>query len=179
MITKIVEQLLDLRTPAIITITFTAIIFVICLVKFDGFDLSGRYSKTLGLFVGLSRRSALHLCFAWCKYIYFASILCSMQYATLGHYLIIAVLIVVSAFMAKEAKLIVMESVGGLLCLASTWVCSIFVDYMTSVRSDLFVLGAYWIIVLFMIICSTVVFLYEVMSISRERELIETNIAKK
>lgn len=177
--TKIIEELLELRTPAIITIVFTAIIFIILLAKLQTFDLSGRGAKVLGLFVGLSRRSAFHLCFAWCKYIYFISILCTMQYVTAGHYIVIAVLIVVCAFMAKEGKLIVMESVGGLLCLASTWVCSVFVDYMNSVRSDLYVLGAYWIIVLFMIVCSTVVFLYEIMNISKERDLFETNSAKK
>lgn len=179
MFEKIIEELMNLRIPAIITISLTAVIFLILLIRLNNFDLTGRKSKILGLFVGLNVRSSLHLCFAWCKYIYFASILCSMQYATLGHYLIIGVLVVVCAFMAKERRLIIMESVGGLLCLASTWVCSIFVDYINSVRSDLYVLGAYWIIVLFMVICSTVVFLYEVISISGEREQFEANITSK
>lgn len=175
MINDIIEQIIAIRVPAIATIVFTAVILVVFLIMIRKLDLTGRKAKILGLFVGLNNRSSLHLCFAWTKYIYFASTLCALEYATTGHYLIIGFLVVVSAFLAKEPKLIIMEIVGGLLSIASTWVCSVFVDYINNVRSDLYVLGAYWIIAIFMILCATVVFLYEVMSISGERTLFETN----
>lgn len=179
MLNNIIQEILIIRTPAIVTIVVTAVLLIIFLLMLIKFDTSGRKSRILGLFVGLTKRSALHLSFSWTKYIFFVGTLCAMQYATLGHYLIIGILIVVSAFLAKEPKLVTMEVVGGILSLGSTWVCSVFVDYMTSVRSDLYVLGAYWVVVVFMIMCSTVVFLYEVISISQERSLFETNWNKK
>lgn len=175
MVEGIINEIIILRKPAIVTIIITAIILVIFLVMMKGLSISGKYSKVLGIFVGLSDRSAFHLTFAWIKFIFFCSTLCVMQYATVGHYVLIGFFVIVCAFLAKETRLITMEIVGGLMCLASTWVCSVFVDYIQNVRSDFYVVGAYWIIALFMILCSTVVFLYEVMSISRERDKLETN----
>lgn len=179
MIEDIIDEIVILRIPTIATIVFTVILLVIFLYIMKDLSVTGKYSKTLGLFVGLKDRSALHLCFAWIKFVFFSATLCAMQYATTGHYLIIGFLIIVSAFLAKEKRLITMEIVGGLLVIASTWVCSVFVDYINNVRSDIYVIGAYWIIAIFMILCSSVVFLYEVMSISRERSAFETNWDKE
>lgn len=171
----IIEQVIVLRKPAIATIIVTAVALFLCLILMRNLSITGRFSKVLGIFVGLKDRSAFHLTFAWIKYIYFCSTLCIMQYAQGGHYAIIGFFIVVCAFLAKESRLIIMEIVGGLLSIASTWVCSVFVDYINNIRSDFYVVAAYWIIAVFMILCATVVFLYELMSISREREKFEAN----
>lgn len=175
MIQDIIDQILLLRKPAFVTIGITAVVLVVFLILMRNLSVSGKYAKVLGLFVGLTDRSALHLTFAWTKFLFFVSTLAVMQYATLGHYLVIGFFVIVCAFLAKETRLIVMEVAGGLLALASTWVCSVFVDYIQNVRSDFYVLGAYWIIAAFMILCSVVIFLYEIMSISSERSTFETN----
>lgn len=179
MVEKIIKEIIALRGPSIIAIIITAVVLILLLLFIRGFNLSGKYSRVFGLFVGLRGRSALHLCFAWTKYVYFIATLCSMQMASYGHYLIIIFLLIVAAFMGKEFRLILMEIVGGLLCVASVWVCSVFVEYMINVRSDLYVLSAYWVMTVFMILCATVVFLFEVMYISQERESFETNIHQK
>lgn len=175
MVQGIIEEIITLRKPTLVTIGVTAFLLVLFLILNRNLSISGKYAKVLGLFVGLQDRSALHLTFAWAKFMFFSSTLCVMQYATVGHYAIIGFLIIVCAFLAKEARLITMEVAGGLLSIISTWVCSVFVDYINNVRSDFYVLAAYWIIALFMILCSAVIFLYEVMSISRERSALETN----
>lgn len=176
---NVIEEILTIRKPAIITIIISAVLLLIFLIMMRKFSFGGKYNKLLGLFVGLNSRSALHLTFAWIKYIYFCAMLFSMEYATLGHYLILGFLVTVSAFMAKETRLIIMEVVGGGLELIFAWVCSVFIDYINNVRSDLYVFSAYWIIAVFMVLCTTVVFIYEVMSVSRERSLFETNWNKK
>lgn len=175
MIEELIDEILLLRKPAIVTISVTAFLFIICLVLMKKISVTGKYNKFLGLFFGLSQRSTLHLTFAWIKFIYFCSILCIMQYASSGYYLIIGFLIIACAFLAKEKKLIAMELIGGLLLITSTWVCSVFVQYFYTVRSDIYVLGAYWIIAIFMMLCSVVILLYEVISISKERTTFEAN----
>ncbi len=171
----IILEIINLRKPAIMTIAITALVLIVFLILMKNLSVTGKFGKVLGLFVGLKDRSAFHLTFAWIKYIYFCSILCVMQYASVGHYALLGFFVIVCAFLAKETRLIFMEVVGGLMCIASTWVCSVFVDYINNIRSDFFVIGAYWIIALFMILCSTVIFLYEVMNISKERTSLETN----
>lgn len=175
MVDKIINEIILLRKPAIATIAITALLFLVCLILIRKLSVSGKYSKFLGLFFGLSQRSTLHLTFAWTKFIYFCSMLCIMQIASAGHYLILGFLIIACAFLAKERKLIVMEIAGGFLSLASTWICSVFVQYVNTVRSDVYVLSAYWIIVVFMILCSFVILLYEVISISKERVTFEAH----
>lgn len=179
MVNKIIKEIIALRGPSIIAIIITAVVLILLLLFIRNFNLSGKYSRVFGLFVGLRGRSALHLCFTWTKYVYFIAILCSMQVVSYGHYIIIIFLLLASALMGMDFKLIVIEIVGGLLCVASVWVCSVFAEYMINVRSDLYVLSAYWVVTVFMILCATALFLFEVMYISKERESFETNIHQK
>lgn len=172
---RIVNEMLKIRIPAIGVVLATLVAFFICFVFVSNISINGKYNKFAGFFVNLSGRSAFHFVFAWIKLMYLICILVTQEMASIGQYIIIAVLITVCAFLAKEMRLILMESFGGVLGLASVWICSVFIEYMTNVRSNLFIGICYWIIVLFVISCAVVVFLYEIISISGERRLYEEN----
>lgn len=171
----IVNELLKIRIPAIGVVLITLIAFFVSYFFVSNISINGRYNKFAGFFVNLSGRSAFHFVFAWIKLIYLISILVTSQMASIGQYIIITILITVSAFLAKEMRLILMESFGGVLGLASVWICSVFVEYMTNVRTNLSISICYWIIVLFVIACAIVVFEYELISISGERRAYEEN----
>lgn len=172
---KIINEMIKIRIPAIGVVIVTLVAFFVSFIFANNISISGRYNKFAGFFVNLQGRSAFHFVFAWIKLIYLICILAVREMATTGQYIIIALLIIVSAFLAKEMRLILMEAFGGVLGLASIWICSVFIEYMTNVRSSLFIEICYWIIVLFVISCAIVVFEYEIISISGERRAYEEN----
>lgn len=175
MINDVINEMVKIRIPAIGVVAITLVAFFVTFLFVNKVSINGRYNKFAGFFVNLKGRSAFHFVFAWIKLTYLICTLVSREMANTGQYIIIVVLITVSAFLAKETRLVLMESFGGLLGLASIWICSVFVEYMTNVRSNLFIVACYWIIVLFVISCAIVVFEYEIISISGERRIYEEN----
>lgn len=176
---KIVKEIIDMRNPIIIAIAVTSIVFFILLFTLRNFKISSKLGAIHGLFVGLQNRSAIHLSFSWAKLVFFFSVVILMRISSLGIYLLFIALAIGTAFFGRNTKLVIMEGLDLVLGLSGIWICSVFVDYMQSVRVDLYVLGAYWVIVVFMILCAIAIFLYEVMYISQEREPLATNIKKK
>lgn len=172
---RIISEMVKIRIPAIGVVLVTLVAFFVTFVFVNNISITGQYNKFAGFFVNLQGRSAFHFVFAWIKLLYLICILVTREMASIGQYMIIIVLITVSAFLAKEMRLILMESFGGILGLASIWICSVFVEYMTNVRSSLIIEICYWIIVLFVISCALVVFEYEIISISGERRAYEEN----
>lgn len=172
---RIINEMVKIRVPAIGVVVVTLVAFFITFIFVSNISITGKYNKFAGFFVNLTGRSAFHFVFAWIKLLYLICLLVTQEMATVGQYIIIVVLITVCAFLAKETRLILMESFGGILGLASIWICSVFVEYMTNVRTSLFIGICYWIIVLFVVACAVVVFEYEIISISGERKLYEAN----
>lgn len=175
MANSIVEEMIKIRIPAIGVVIVSLVAFFVMMYFASKISINGQYNKIAGFFVNLKGRSAFHFVFVWIKMIYLMSILVTKQMATTGQYIVILSLIIVSAFLAKEMRLILMETFGGILGLASVWICSVFIEYMTNVRSNLSIVICYWIIVLFVISCAIVVFEYELISISNERRVYEEN----
>lgn len=172
---RVVNEMLKIRIPAIGVVIVTLVAFFVSFIFVNNISINGKNNRFAGFFVNLTGRSAFHFVFAWIKLMYLICILVTQEMASAGQYIIIVVLITVCAFLAKETRLILMESFGGILGLASIWICSVFVEYMTNVRSNLFIGICYWIIVLFVVACAVVVFEYEIISISGERRLYEAN----
>lgn len=172
---RVVNEMIKIRIPAIGVVIVTLIAFFASFVFVNNISINGKYNKFAGFFVNLTGRSAFHFVFAWIKLMYLISILITREMASVGQYIVIIVLITVSAFLAKETRLILMESFGGVLGVASVWICSVFIEYMTNVRNNLSISICYWIIVLFVISCAIVVFEYELISISGERRTYEAD----
>lgn len=172
---NIINEMIKIRIPAIGVVIISLVAFFVLMYFANNISITGKYNKIAGFFVNLKGRSAFHFTFAWIKLVYLASILLTMSMATTGQYIVILSLIIVSAFLAKEVRLILMETFGGILGLASVWICSVFIEYMTNVRSNLAIQICYWIIVLFVLACAIVVFEYELISISGERSVYEEN----
>ena len=175
MVGSVIDEMIKIRIPAVGVVLVSLVAFFVAMYFSTKLSINGKYNKFAGFFVNLQGRSAFHFVFAWVKMIYLASILVTRSMATTGQYIVIITLIIVSAFLAKEMILILMETFGGILGLASVWICSVFVEYMTNVRSSLSIQICYWIIVLFVIACAIVVFEYELISISGERRIYEEN----
>jgi len=177
MINEIIDEIIALRIPAIATVVASIVAFGVAMISIRKLSINGTNNRFAGFFVGLKDRSAFHFTFVWVKLMFFIFTLCFMffQQAGTGHYLFIVATIVVSAFLAKEKKLIAMETFGGLLSLASVWVCNIFVEYINTIRTDAFVISGYWVVAAFSVLCSIVVFEFEVINISQEKQAYEEN----
>lgn len=171
----IISEMSMIRIPAIGVVVVTLVAFFVSLFFVNNISISGKNNKFAGFFVNLQGRSAFHFVFSWIKLFYVVFILLLKQVANTSQYIVVALLIIVCAFLAKDTRLVLMETFGGVLELASIWICSVFVEYMTNIRTNLSITICYWIIVIFIILCAIVVFEYEIISISSERRAYEEN----
>lgn len=173
MATQIAKNILEIRIPSISVIVATILFFIIASYYTSRVSINGKFSKFAGLFVGLENRSACHFAVVWIKIIFIISIMLFKQRAYSTHYYILFVLVVLSFVVAKGFKTKIIEIFGGLLGIISIWISSLFVEYLSTIKYDLYIEIGYWIIVLFVFACMLVIFELEIVAVSSEKKQYE------
>lgn len=167
---QIAKNVLEIRIPSISVIVATILLFFIASFYTSRISINGKYSKMAGLFVGLDNRSAYHFTAVWIKIVFIISIMIFKQRATLIHYYILFILIGLSIILGKGIKIKIAEIFGGALSVAGIWISSLFIEYLLTVKYDIYIEIGYWIIVLLAISCLLVIFELEIISISSEKK---------
>ena len=173
MAVQIAKNILEIRIPSISVIVATLLLFIFASYYTHRISINGRYSKFAGLFVGLENRSAYHFAVVWIKIIFIISIMLFKQRALTSHYYTLFVLIILSFVIAKGIKVKIIELFGGILGVSGIWISSIFIEYLSTIKYDLYIEVGYWVIALFITSCMLVIFELEIISISSEKKQYE------
>ena len=165
----VVKELLSLRSAAILTVILTLLVFMAASIAIRRLRVRGRGTKTAGLFVGLGGRSAFLLAVAWVKCAVLTATLLLARPAELGHYVLFLGLAALFLLARPALGSLVTELAGGGLLCVGLALCGAMLDYLRQIRYDATIRAAYWILAVFLILCSVCVLMREVAAISGVR----------
>lgn len=167
---SVVDNIVTLRPAVLLTVALTLAAYVVMMISIRKLKIQGRRNRVAGLFVGLGGRSMFHLGFSWMKFAFTVSCIVLIQPLETAHYLILAMMIVLTLLCGPIFKGIVTEVIGGGMLIIGLVACSTLLKYLNQIRFVTSIFAAYWLLAIFLILCAAAIFFREVAVISQERK---------